>query len=111
MDAASPEYFIEVLTDQPPRVTFDTPGRDTTVSPLEEAYVEIVAEDDFGLTGVELIYSINGSNERRIPLYERTGAPNACAGCHTDRTAGWLAQQVSAWRGGSPKSPPRCSWF
>ncbi|MCH7825095.1 MAG: hypothetical protein IH849_09870, partial [Acidobacteria bacterium] len=69
MAAASPDYFIESLTDQPPRVAFEEPGRDTTVSPLDEAWVEVIVEDDFGVTGLELIYSVNGSEEVTVPLY------------------------------------------
>jgi hypothetical protein len=69
MAAASPDYFIDALKDQPPRVAFETPGRDTTVSPLDEAYVEVIAEDDFGITGVELIYSVNGGEEVSVPLF------------------------------------------
>jgi len=73
MAAASPDYFIEALSDQPPRVEFETPGRDTTVSPLDEAFVEVVAEDDFGITGIELVYSVNGGEEVTVPLFR----PNA----------------------------------
>ncbi len=67
--AASPDYFIEALEDQPPRIVFEEPGRDTTVSPLDEAYVEIHAEDDFGVTSLDLIYSVNGNEEVSTTLY------------------------------------------
>jgi predicted CXXCH cytochrome family protein len=36
----------------------------------------------------------------RVPrpdLSERLGAPNACNGCHTDRSAAWAANAVAAW--------------
>ena len=46
--AASPQYTIDVLTDQPPSVSFAKPGRDTSASSIEEVYVEAQAEDDFG---------------------------------------------------------------
>ena len=36
MMAASPQYTIDVLTDQPPSVSFVKPGRDSTASPIEE---------------------------------------------------------------------------
>ena len=35
---ASPQYTIDVLADQPPSVSFNRPGRDTSVSPIEEVF-------------------------------------------------------------------------
>ncbi len=38
----------------------------------------------------------------RIPrpdVSARIGTPNACNGCHTDRSADWAAEQVAQWRG------------
>ena len=37
---ASPQYTIDVLTDQAPTVSFAKPGRDTSASPIEEVFVE-----------------------------------------------------------------------
>ena len=37
--AASPQYSIDVLTDQQPTVRFSKPGRDTTASSIEEVFV------------------------------------------------------------------------
>ena len=47
--AASPQYTIDVLDDQAPSVSFNRPGRDTSVSSIEEVFVEAAAEDDFGV--------------------------------------------------------------
>jgi predicted CXXCH cytochrome family protein len=36
----------------------------------------------------------------RVPrpdLSEKIGVPNACTGCHADKSAGWAAQAVAAW--------------
>lgn len=36
----------------------------------------------------------------RVPrpdLSMTTGAPNACTGCHADKTAGWAAQKIADW--------------
>jgi len=66
---ASPDYAIEVLSDQPPSVVISKPGRDSKVSPIEEVFAEVKAEDDYGLSKVELVYSVNGSEEKAIPLY------------------------------------------
>jgi DNA repair exonuclease SbcCD ATPase subunit len=66
---ASPDYAIEVLSDQPPSVSITKPGRDSKVSPIEEVFAEVKAEDDYGLSKVELVYSVNGSEEKVVPLY------------------------------------------
>jgi hypothetical protein len=66
---ASPDYAIEVLSDQPPSVSITKPGRDQKVSPIEEVFAEVKAEDDYGLGKVELVYSVNGSEEKTIRLY------------------------------------------
>jgi hypothetical protein len=68
--AASPQYTIDVLTDQPPIVSISKPGRDTTASPIEEVFVEASAEDDFGVRDLELVYSVNGGAEKSIRLFD-----------------------------------------
>ncbi len=40
----------------------------------------------------------------RPDLSDRTGAPNACQGCHADRSADWAAERVADWHG--PDRPP-----
>ena len=67
---ASPQYTIDVLTDQPPAVMFVRPGRDTTASAIEELFVEARADDDFGLRSLDLVYSVNGGPEEAVPLYD-----------------------------------------
>ena len=66
---ASPQYTIDVLTDQPPSVLFLNPGRDTTASAVEEMFVEARADDDFGLRSLELVYSVNGGEEQTVSLF------------------------------------------
>ena len=81
--AASPQYTIDVLTDQPPTVSFAKPGRDTSVSAIEEVYVEAQAEDDFGVRDLELVYSVNGAAEKTVKLFNgRNRLPEVTAG-HT----------------------------
>ena len=46
---ASPQYMIDVLSDQGPSVKFSKPGRDTQASPVEEVLAEVRADDDFGV--------------------------------------------------------------
>ena len=69
MVTASPQYTIDVLTDQPPSVMFLNPGRDTTASAIEELFVEARADDDFGLRSLDLVYSVNGGAEETVRLY------------------------------------------
>ena len=52
----SPKYSIDVLTDQPPTVSFTKPGRDTSASPIEEVFLEAKAEDDYGVKTLDLVY-------------------------------------------------------
>ena len=66
---ASPQYTIDVLTDQPPSVMFLKPGRDTTASAIEEMFVEARADDDFGLRSLELVYAVNGADEETVSLF------------------------------------------
>ena len=80
---ASPQYTIDVLTDQPPVVSFSKPGRDISASSIEEVYVEAQAEDDFGIRDLELVYSVNGGPEQTVMLFGgRTRLPEVTAG-HT----------------------------
>src|SRR5688572_4406266 len=80
---ASPEYTIDVLTDQPPSVSISKPGRDTSASPIEEVFVEAKAEDDFGVKDLELVYSVNGAAEKTIRLFDgKNRLPEVSAG-HT----------------------------
>jgi hypothetical protein len=81
--AASPQYTIDVLTDQPPTVSFAKPGRDTSASSIEEVFLEAQAEDDFGVRDLELVYSVNGGPEKTVKLFGgRTRLPEVTAG-HT----------------------------
>lgn len=67
--SASPEYTIDLLADQPPTVGFNTPGRDSPASPIEEFYVEAEAVDDYGIDELLLVYSVNGQSEDTVSLY------------------------------------------
>ena len=83
MVVASPQYTIDVLDDQAPSVSFNRPGRDTSVSSIEEVFVEAAAEDDFGIRNLELVYSVNGGPEKVVKLFSGTSRlPEVTAG-HT----------------------------
>ncbi|MFL6354239.1 MAG: DUF4175 family protein, partial [Bryobacteraceae bacterium] len=70
----SDDYFIEAKKDEPPSVKIARPGRDPHVSPIEELPVTVEAADDFGVQGLDLHYSVNGSPEQVISLLNRKGA-------------------------------------
>ena len=69
MVTASPQYTIDVLSDQPPSVSFLRPGRDTTASAIEELFIEARADDDYGLRSLDLVYGLNGAEEKSVSLY------------------------------------------
>ncbi|KPK03946.1 MAG: hypothetical protein AMS20_09550 [Gemmatimonas sp. SG8_28] len=81
--AASPDYFIDVLDDMPPSVTFTTPGRDLQVTMIDEVFVEVRAEDDFALASVDLIYAVNGGAEQTLALYDGVGRRSDVTASHT----------------------------
>jgi len=83
MRAASPEYTIDVLEDQPPIVVLRKPGRDMRASAVDEVFVEANAEDDYGIGTLELVYRVNGGEEQTVQLF-RAGErrPSVSAG-HT----------------------------
>jgi hypothetical protein len=79
----SPQYTIEVLDDMPPVVSFNKPGRDTRVTAIEEVFIEARAEDDYGISKLDLVYSVNGGEEQKVSLMDSQGTlPEVVAG-HT----------------------------
>jgi hypothetical protein len=66
---ASPQYTIDILADQPPSVTLSKPGRDTDATPVQEFLVEARADDDFSVRNLQLVYSVNGGQEKTIGLF------------------------------------------
>ena len=64
----SNDYFIEVQKALPPRVRVSRPGRDAKVNPIEEVTIQVQAEDDFALRGIDLHYSVNGAPEKTVAL-------------------------------------------
>ena len=79
---ASPQYMIDVLSDQSPSVSFSKPGRDERASPIEELYLEAKADDDYGVSELLLVYSVNGGPEDTVSLFDGRPAQDVTAG-HT----------------------------
>src|SRR5690606_23894636 len=79
---ASPEYLIELMEDAVPTVRLSTPGRDIRVTLVDEPWVEAQATDDFGVRNLELVYSVNGEEEKVVSLYTAEPLTEVSAG-HT----------------------------
>lgn len=80
---ASPQYTIDILMDLPPSVSFEKPGRDTRANAIEEVYVEARADDDYGVGQLELVYSVNGGEERTVSLFSSSRAQREVSAGHT----------------------------
>jgi hypothetical protein len=66
--ALSDEYPIEIIADEKPTIEIRKPGRDWRATSIEEVPVRILAEDDFKLRDVSLLYSVNGGEWKRMPV-------------------------------------------
>jgi hypothetical protein len=62
------EYFIRILDDRPPEVHIVRPASDRRVTPLEEVEIAAEAQDDFGVSALELVYAVRGEAEKVVPL-------------------------------------------
>jgi hypothetical protein len=80
--AGSPQYLIDVLDDMDPSVQLSKPGRDTRVTAVDEVFLEAKAEDDYGVRSLDLVYSVNGGEEKTVSLYDGGRMPEVTAG-HT----------------------------
>jgi hypothetical protein len=68
----SNEYDISVLEDQPPSISIERPGRDKKATNLEEVLTQARAEDDYGVLSMDLHFSVNGGEEKKVNLQELT---------------------------------------
>src|SRR5829696_5290374 len=66
----SNEYDVSVLSDQPPVISFDKPGRDKKATNLEEVFTQARAEDDYGVVSMDLHFSVNGGEEKTVNLQQ-----------------------------------------
>lgn len=62
------EYFIRMLLDRPPDVRVVRPAGDRQVTPLEEVLIEARADDDFGISALDLVLQKPGDREVVVPL-------------------------------------------
>lgn len=68
----SNEYDVSVLVDQPPTISFDKPGRDKKATNLEEVFTQARAEDDYGVVSMDLHFSVNGGEEKKVNIQQLT---------------------------------------
>jgi hypothetical protein len=74
----SEDFFIEARKANPPQISLVRPGRgDYHASPIEEVTVAAKANDDYGLNGVTLHYSVNGGPETTVDLLHQKGEKQA----------------------------------
>jgi hypothetical protein len=82
--SGSNEHDITLLEDQPPTVAFEKPGRDTKATSVEEVFTQVKAEDDYGVSSIEMFFSVNGGAEQKINLQKLSrDAARAMSGVHT----------------------------
>jgi hypothetical protein len=80
--AASPNYAIEVLPDRAPAVKLTRFGRDSQVTSVEEALIEVTGHDDLNIATLELVYAINDQPEETVVLYHGDEAATEIAAEH-----------------------------
>jgi hypothetical protein len=76
-------HKVQPIVDQAPDVTLEKPGSDGDVTERAVVPIRALVKDDFGVAGVELVYSVTPPNaateepqpEKRIPLAAPEDAP------------------------------------
>jgi hypothetical protein len=76
------EYFIRLMDDRPPDVRILRPGGDQQITPLEEVGIEARADDDYGVSSFELVYSVAGQREHVVPFSRTSGTTLSKIGAH-----------------------------
>ena len=76
------EYFIRLMDDRPPDVRILRPSGDQGITPLEEVTIEARADDDYGVSSLELVYSVGGGREHVVPFSAIAGTGIQKTGSH-----------------------------
>ncbi len=78
------EYAVDALDDAGPSVRIRQPGRDLRPTSVDEVLIEAEATDDYGIGKLEIVYRVNGGEEKAIALTEGTGVrPREVIASHT----------------------------
>ncbi len=80
---ASAEYMVTALDDQPAIVRFTAPGRDVKVTMIDEVFAQVEAEDDYGVSRLNIRYAINGGDETEIGLLDSASSMKKVSAGHT----------------------------
>ena len=80
--AGDSEYFIRLMDDRPPDVRILRPSTDQGITPLEEVTIEARADDDYGVSTLELVYAVGGGAEHVVPFSRIAGTPIQKLGSH-----------------------------
>jgi hypothetical protein len=73
----SGDYFIAAAPPNPPQVAIARPQNNYRASPIEEVTITAHAEDDYGLSALDLHYSVNGGPEKTTDLLKQKGVKQA----------------------------------
>ena len=76
------EYFIRLMDDRPPEVRILRPSGDQGITPLEEVTIEARADDDYGVSTLELVFSVGGGREHVVPFSGLSGTAIQKTGSH-----------------------------
>ena len=68
---ASQEYMIQVLEDASPQMRLVRPGKDADPTPIDEVLISFEVRDDVRLGDSQMRYSVNGGEEKTVPLGRR----------------------------------------
>ena len=108
------EYFIRLMDDRPPDVRILRPSADQSITPLEEVSIEARADDDYGISRFELVYSVAGGPERVVPFTTTTGTDIQRVGSRMIaaedlkvKPGDVIAYYARAWDVGRGKRPTR----
>ena len=59
-------YHLKVIPDKPPKVEILEPGRDLRAESTNTISIKIAASDDFGISGIKLVYHRLGDPEQLL---------------------------------------------
>src|SRR5688500_11497173 len=80
---ASAQYAITAIADEPPVVRIEKPGRDVKVTAVDEVFISATAQDDYGISALDLVYSVNGGAEQKAALASPRARSPDVSGAHT----------------------------
>ncbi|HUP89573.1 MAG TPA: DUF4175 family protein [Longimicrobiales bacterium] len=80
---ASAQYAITALADQPPTVAVEKPGRDVKVTAVDEVFISASAQDDYGVSDLQLAYAVNGGAQQFVSLAKPQQRTKSASGAYT----------------------------